>query len=744
MASGPPVEQPQGMKRSIIIGLGGTGMEVVMRLRGQLLEHYRDFDDIPIVRFLVIDTDTGYELTERSLIRPSTQLGEDERIDAIVADPRPIYTGIERGAHPYIGEWFSLEQLRGITNIQDGAGQVRQLGRLCLYHKYNEIKARLIKIRESLTMVDCADYMREHHDVEIDPGVNIYIVGSLAGGTGGGMFLDMAYIVKHLFPTSNAQPRRVVGYLIMPQAFAGLGDRIEANGYASLKELNYHSYTGDPTDRQFPLFGRPRFQAQYSESDADRIGDEGLEPPFDYTYLVSNSTAQGIKLKRSEIFEMVARNLMLDFTSKFAQWKRSLRDNIRPVTLHPDALGCPVRYMTFGLSSIYFPVERVRQACAYHLAVTLASRWRQEIEDPEAIRATSDAINNYIETFLDELEMVESVAHRRHQLIGPICLSQTGQPLQNVANEWKAYVASLPDQQQWDFRVWFDRLAEEEQRFRRRFDDSNPNPEGWGPYFRRMYDNMVQQTEQRKKQLSAAIADMVEDEHRGPKYAELFIDQLCAKFEDYKTELDRTAKSAQAIANYLGDVNVQGAVQGSGISLDNLIAQAMEQNLHEVRKVASSPLYILNRKEAMRRQMMEYLGWASSYFRAKVEIKARYLGRDLLDGLIAHLHDIRRAVLDLRTFLRQLCDHLEAIEDEYLQTTDVIVVNGELIYSRELVNSLYREFVPEGEERNTLMQLLDRVLSDEAIVEPGQRLRLIDIPARAKRDLEFLETLRKT
>ena len=45
--------------RTICIGLGGTGRDVLMRIRRLIVDRYGDFKKLPIVSFVHIDTDKG-------------------------------------------------------------------------------------------------------------------------------------------------------------------------------------------------------------------------------------------------------------------------------------------------------------------------------------------------------------------------------------------------------------------------------------------------------------------------------------------------------------------------------------------------------------------------------------------------------------------------------------------------------------------------------------------------------------
>jgi hypothetical protein len=49
--------QYQGINRTICIGLGGTGRDVLMRIRRLIVDRYKDLNNLPVVSFVHIDTD---------------------------------------------------------------------------------------------------------------------------------------------------------------------------------------------------------------------------------------------------------------------------------------------------------------------------------------------------------------------------------------------------------------------------------------------------------------------------------------------------------------------------------------------------------------------------------------------------------------------------------------------------------------------------------------------------------------
>ena len=90
----------------------------------------------------------------------------------------------------------------------------------------------------------------------------VYIVANPAGGTGGGMFVDLAYLARHVLRKLGYTQPDVVGVLLLPPADKG-GTRPAAlaNTYAALAELAHYSRADTTYEAKFgprdPAVSRP-------------------------------------------------------------------------------------------------------------------------------------------------------------------------------------------------------------------------------------------------------------------------------------------------------------------------------------------------------------------------------------------------------------------------------------------------------------------------------------------------------
>lgn len=128
---------------------------------------------------------------------------------------------------PRAGEEISPGQAR-----YEGAGQWRPLGRVGLFL---EARAILDELREG--------HRRIRNATPLERPVRVHIICSLSGGTGSGMFWDIACLLRHIDPSCT-----ITGSFLLAEPFRGAdrAERIEANAYAALKELAVYKNLQQP------------------------------------------------------------------------------------------------------------------------------------------------------------------------------------------------------------------------------------------------------------------------------------------------------------------------------------------------------------------------------------------------------------------------------------------------------------------------------------------------------------------
>ncbi|MCF3575543.1 tubulin-like doman-containing protein [Planktothrix agardhii] len=377
--------QLQGIQRTICIGLGGTGRDVLMRLRRLIVEQYGDLTKLPVVSFVHIDTDKT--ATQGSSLKTgNTYRGVDlsfrdsEKINAILtaAEVTNFVQGVEQrssydrqGPYDHISRWFPPQLLRNIRAVEEGAKGIRPVGRLAFFHNYQKIRTA-IETAERRTMGHEAILLKS--GLKVDPGLNIFVVGSLCGGTGSGMFLDIAYSLRKLYGDKGTQ---LLGYLVISPQLYSNASYMNANTYAALKELNHYSSPGT------------RFEACYDMQNLVLVQEP--RAPFDYTYLVSNQTnGEYTILEQQKLCNVIAHKIALDFLGELAPVAKGMRDNLLTHLIQSDnhPRPNPQGYLTFGLAAIYFPREIIVKIALNRISLKLLNFWLNgegQSPDPQLI-----------------------------------------------------------------------------------------------------------------------------------------------------------------------------------------------------------------------------------------------------------------------------------------------------------------------------------------------------------------------
>jgi len=635
-----------GMTPTIVVGLGGTGKEVIIKIRRMIVETYGSLDALPIVAFLHVDTEQNAKVSEpQTVLKQDISLRPVEQVWAKVDNAKAILNRI--ADYEYLSEWFPPE-LAGTDSILAGAGQIRALGKFAFTVNYQTIKQAFANARSRI--LGHEKFMLDRWGVQLDKGVNVFIICSLSGGTGSGMVLDVAYNVRDWVPPSDLP--QTCAFLVLPGAFSGLGDRVIANAYAALMELNHYS--------------RPntRFETQYSNNIADRISSQNAQDtPFGFCYLVGNSNDKVTLPNLESVLEMVAQNIFLDFSSGFSQYKKLVRDNIRKHWASPDPLGYPQNYIAFGLASIQFPVQRVLNACASRLAVALADWWLNPTPAPTAMR---DVIKTEI---LPSLGLAESETN--HQLLDSLSVGDNMKPYSKEVADW---VAGLRKKRN-DFNIPFENLMRfvsvEEEKYRVHFNDADTDPRRWSDYFQKMWDNLNRLIPQKTKELRETVAQMVEDRFRGPKWTRQFLEVLLEVLLEFRTTFDQSR-------------------QKDWLPRERSATQALQILLKQIDNHARQ-MMLLNRKKVIDEDFNAIMQALESIYVAKVEVKARALAVPLLDAL---REETQRLLGDLNNFdknLENLRRKLAEREQVYTRETSTLTVNGILLYDPQDIDQIYQK-----------------------------------------------------
>ncbi|MGN1019295.1 MAG: tubulin-like doman-containing protein [Aristaeellaceae bacterium] len=284
----------------LVIGLGGTGVNAVKTIKRVFAERYvlpkaPDGQYIPVpshTAYLGIDTDAGAQ----------GDLSTHEFVNITYSDIALILNPTQRNALLTPDEHAWIHRSLNAAGTGLGAGGNRQAARLMLSRNYQ-------LVANAITAALSGILARDMGDGDKLERLEVVIVTGVCGGTGAGIFLDIPQIIRHCMKTdpglaSHRNNFQITGYIVMPDVSQRDVDdpiqrkRLKANGFASLKELDFWMGVGD----------------HHTPYTAKYYGGTSISwsmPPYSKCILISGGNAKAVYSDASEVVrEIIAENLL--------------------------------------------------------------------------------------------------------------------------------------------------------------------------------------------------------------------------------------------------------------------------------------------------------------------------------------------------------------------------------------------------------------------------------------------------
>src|SRR6185437_2447343 len=138
--------EAQKLSPTLIIGLGGTGGDVLLRIRKKFFEKFGGIEEFPIVSYLWFDTDKNYKDVGAKQFAKKVDFSNTEERLITIADTGSITSHLDQPVYRNIASWWPTG-LNVIPRLDDGAGQYRPYSRLGLFYHYSRPET---SIRQSI------------------------------------------------------------------------------------------------------------------------------------------------------------------------------------------------------------------------------------------------------------------------------------------------------------------------------------------------------------------------------------------------------------------------------------------------------------------------------------------------------------------------------------------------------------------------------------------------------------------
>jgi len=346
---------------TLVIGIGGAGSRIVDRLAGRAARLVNWESQLrPLTHFLSIDTN---ELDQHKL----KHIPAGNRLNIAAFDKAAVIENFRRSQETQALQWLD----RGYQprpGFKPGAGQIRVESRLGFFYHSQEIRQRL----------------KDLVDASLSPGVtwrqssppkfNVYIFCTLAGGTGSGSFLSLAYLVDAVIREQHWQPRVIGNLLLSTLMLDKVGPElhadIHANTYAALKELEHLTKLDY---KQVKDEGRTEEAFVYCRDPHSRDTPKVKARPFFLAFILDRPTHLGLPDAEAAIADaaylQIFTPLIDNLAGELDNYEKKLEALTRfPGDLRDVGLGYTKNFGAFGAAALVLPGEDLLEYCSLRFA----------------------------------------------------------------------------------------------------------------------------------------------------------------------------------------------------------------------------------------------------------------------------------------------------------------------------------------------------------------------------------------
>lgn len=679
--------QSRKINRTVCIGLGGTGRDVLMKIRRLIVDRYGDFKQLPVISFVHLDTDQATSSTT-GLRTGNTYHGVDLRFSDVekvaatmtrsqvdnfakeIARRGQNYDG-SPGVYENISSWFPPHLLKNLKAIDEGAQAIRPVGRLAFFHNYRKIKTA-IESAEQRTRGHEAFMIRNNWSV--DRKLNIFVVGSLCGGTGSGVFLDVAYCLRKMYGNDGAQ---IAGYFVIsPELYGNAPDK-SANTYAALKELNYYATTGTT------------FKAEYDSQNLEYV--EESRPPFEYIYLVSNRTAKDYRiLEKSKLCNIIAHKITLDFAGELAPIVTAQRDNFLQHMIQTDEHPRPnvQRYLTFGLAEIYFPRDIAVQVSLNRIKIKLVDFWRQgegQSADP------SNLLISFLDRWYDRSQSENGFVKKLEQ-----STTDGSKTFSNALSSWKTRLENnIAEIQDRDERQQV--IAQLGREIRSEFRKVQPGEteSSRGLWFNSLLKQRDLLTTEYIQDIDRYLAELL-----NPNNIDFSLTNARGWLEALTTELNKSYRELEDCVSSMGTTNSLEAVERKW--------QDAEQTIKDIEN--KKDLFFRNKQKTSQIQDegKRIIGQVSKLIKHNYESA---LFREALNIIKALQHHVKQLTTKTSSFSNLLSNVQLTYEktETDLKVLDVDDMSGEAIFANADTDTCYENLLPDRDRAAQLALVSSKI-----------------------------------
>jgi serine/threonine protein kinase len=421
-AASPPALPLQGeddglLMPALVVGLGEMGLAVLKHLRGEIEERFGTGDALPHVGMFYADTDPA-TIQRATRVEAGQCLRQREVLLTRLKRPS-YYLKTRDGQTPDVEAWLNPRLLYRMSR-QQTTGGLRALGRLAFVDNFRFFSRRLQAELRDCCAIEPLEETAQRTGLGIRSRVpRVYVVTGLGGGTGSGMLIDVAYLLRHLLRELGQEEAEIVGVFLLPAADTPANATAWANAFAALTELNTFS-SADSVFRAAYKYNDERIKIKtFTEQGApfqrcvlfslppasdDRPRSENRPAAHEY----SAATSRCLATAAFTLFQELASPLGLAADRARKQGLSPLGGVRKTKDDRPVKTG--ILFQTVGVHRIRWPRRSLLQMTARSLCRRLVQRWMSKDARP-----LCQSVQQWVQTQWSELELSQDQVIRRFQ-----------------------------------------------------------------------------------------------------------------------------------------------------------------------------------------------------------------------------------------------------------------------------------------------------------------------------------------
>jgi hypothetical protein len=382
---------------TLFIGIGSSGLKVLEEAQ-QFNYEFTGKNKPSNVHYLYLETDLsnkprktplgtndiiGVELSLKDMSNSISKFRANNRIDSSwIPDPTTALS-------------------------TSGAGGKSAYGRLSLWANFGIVKQKILDLNKAASGFDA-----------------VYVTGSLTGGTGSGVLIDLAYLIRQF-----VNPQNLFSILMMPKE-TDLNQNTSnffINSYYSIKGLEYYSKQGSTFEVMWP-------------DNTPLPNSIGLKAPFDTNIIVSpdyfnqstiNNTFMCDYTDLTPLFKTIG--LYISLLGNENNGEQGLQDVASARWIDGAASAEHIsHFVSIGLSMIQYPKALLEEFAALEYADKIVDDWlgdkynNKEVQiKHKAKKETEDSVNYIITNDLNNIN------HQSTSSINNFNISLTGKLAKN-------------------------------------------------------------------------------------------------------------------------------------------------------------------------------------------------------------------------------------------------------------------------------------------------------------------------